>query len=825
MVHWLHAPATALAILALSGSHAQAGRTGETMAPGPLRPAAVSALMPESRDYSLMWWAYGWRGRSPDGRKVLCVQTGRYGLAIDAEKLQILHLGPIERPAGYEAAAAQDNAVVLGLPAATLNLTVRAGGKEYRCVGCDPAPVDYFANRARIVETGRFVQRMDFADLVFKDAAGERLAADCRLEMIAWPDRLAFALAVPYGFAGSPEVRVSASGNSLATEAGGGPDESGAWGRASAAIDYGDRIEGWSPKARAITGDKPFAPLKVTRDPVGGWTRIELAPQTFSDPKGHLERAEIELTNAGGAETSYRLLFAKDYSFPGITGLVPMLRDAEGNPTGIPVQLSKDWHATPGRPLPHQGPWLHCFSMVRLPAHSTVKLEFDVAYGMWGSVPAASHAQLCLIGYGGNQLWDQSAVGTWGESICYDPDVNLNRSMIDDVRPLMVWAMNSDRQKWSWTNNVGGGDFLVYFDERNERQRLARMRTAYLSHGPNLTHVVYSGITPDGRIAARMDARLARTDDVVRGLHHIRYDVLKPAPFKRLAFYQLGADNYNGPSFSKLARGDAKGMAEEWTFERGGLKYRRAATALTGRSPWISLHDGVNPDSKGGGYATRGLIVRSWRARLGGREVPAPFAAFFGTEDGRVPGMNAEIAPPPGLTELLPGDFVEADIEMVIVPLTAESYYGPNENLRRALEAGANTWKPVLREAACGELDVKAVRGRIAGRQPVVVEADAGGGASVDVSGGVGYAPISFRGLRDYRGYELLETVGGATHAIDQSVQGRDFWQADFDPTTQRWTLTFNVCLDSPGDARRKIRLELRLPNPPAPFPAGEGGD
>ena len=59
----------------------------------------------------------------------------------------------------------------------------------------------------------------------------------------------------------------------------------------------------------------------------------------------------------------------------------------------------------------------------------------------WGGVPAASHAQLCLIGWGWNQRWDQAAIGSWGESICYEPEGIQVRCMIDDVRPLMVWSM------------------------------------------------------------------------------------------------------------------------------------------------------------------------------------------------------------------------------------------------------------------------------------------------------------------------------------------------------------------------------------------------
>jgi hypothetical protein len=76
--------------------------------------------------------------------------------------------------------------------------------------------------------------------------------------------------------------------------------------------------------------------------------------------------------------------------------------------------------------------------------------------------------------------------------------------MIDDVRPLLVWGMNQSKAKWTWTNNVGGGDFLVYVDPNGKRQYLTRMRAWYARHGPNLTDVTYAGVSADGAIAARL---------------------------------------------------------------------------------------------------------------------------------------------------------------------------------------------------------------------------------------------------------------------------------------------------------------------------------
>ena len=63
-------------------------------------------------------------------------------------------------------------------------------------------------------------------------------------------------------------------------------------------------------------------------------------------------------------------------------------------------------------------------------------------------------------------------------------------AIVCDVRPLMVHAMNQDvPTKWSWTNNVGGGDVLRLFAKDGTYVRPTRMKTAYLRHGPCRTEV------------------------------------------------------------------------------------------------------------------------------------------------------------------------------------------------------------------------------------------------------------------------------------------------------------------------------------------------
>jgi hypothetical protein len=557
-----------------------------------------------------------------------------------------------------------------------------------------------------------------------------------------------------------------------------------------------------------VTGTQPSgATVPVEYVGAARWHRINLpneswAPATDLD---HLERVKLKLQNLDGQESIVRLLFAKDDGFAGVTGMTPMIRDIDGFPTGLAVQLSKNWHQTAGRSFRYQGPWFHGFTSIRLPAQSQVELEFALTYARWGGVPAASHAQLCLIGWGTNQRWDQAALGSWGESICYDPDICLNRSIIDDVRPLMVLGMNQSKVKWSWTNNVGGGDFLVYIDPNGTRQYLTRMRAWYASHGPNLTNVTYAGVSADGAIAARLNVLTPRSDDINRAIHRIRYDVLKPAPFQRLAFYQVGADNYNDHQFTTLARGDATGLVEEWEPPRGGRRYSRSGIACKGNAPWFSLHGAINQDKKGGAWANRGLVVRQWRARLGGQRVNIPTAAVFGTENGP-PSANIELTPPAGLTELQPGDFVDAVLELVIMPVSAEDYYGPNAALSTALRAGGNTWKMLLREATRNSLTVEAVRGRVVNSWPPVISVDGKDGAEVLLAGGLAFVPITFSRLSSYRGFELWQD----RRRVNQAVRGHDFWQTDFDPISRTWSLTYNVPVDSNDDQPRRVRLELR---------------
>ncbi|MDR3692269.1 MAG: hypothetical protein P4L46_23000 [Fimbriimonas sp.] len=771
---------------------------------------------PSLQDYAQSWWADGWRGTDPSGRRVLAFQTGHYGMTIDPEHMQLLALGPLSG-ASYESAAREVNSAVRSLGEASLTITARVRDQIYHVVRAAQSIKkmkdyrDYANYPIRLIEGGRYLQRWDILELEFVNDLGEKLDAVGRLEIVVWPDRVSFVAHINLDNAflsirlKSGSKTVSGIGHPFAGTRDFVPPGQ------VASVSYYPRDGSVDEEAQdvivsATNLNAPVKQLKADFDPLHGWLKVHMDETEWDEASdvNRLDQIRVSLENPSSKTKIVRLLFERDQTVGGLTGMVPMIRSVAGVPTGIPMQVSKCWPKAHEKNDIEYSPWARHITVLHLPPHSKTAFEFDVTYGMWGGIPGASQDQLCLIGWGFNGAWDVAALGCWGESICYEAEMSQDRGFIDDFRPVLVWSNSGSKRKWFWTNNVGGGDLLVYIDPSGLRQHFARVRTAFLEHGPNLTHVLYAGDTQDGNIQVSIDTRTPRSDDINRAVHHIRYDVLKRTPFSRLAFYQLGADRYNDSQFNRLAMGTENGLTEEWSFKKGGSAYARKGIQGLGATNWVSLHEAVY-DPKAGPSANRGLIVRSWKARLGGKDVPRPFFSFFGTEDQR-PSMNVELSPPPGLTELLPGDYVDATVEVLTMPMFAADYYGPNKGLREALRAGENTWKPILREAAEAAVTPSVSIGRLVGTLPIEVAVDKDR-AAVTLLGGLAFIPIRFSGLQSCNNLKFFLTQSGKRAAFDQSTHGQDFWQADRDPIAGTWTVTLNVPANESGD--RRITVEL----------------
>ena len=153
----------------------------------------LSRCFPGRADYTQMYWADGFEGRSPEGDWRRVIQTGHYAMVLDIERMKISHLGTIAGPLSYRDAARQDNSAWSQLPSAQLELQIDVDGVTYRCVRGGRA-TDH--DGPRLIESGLFAQRADVTRLVFEAADGRQLQAESRFETLAWPARLNLLLEV-----------------------------------------------------------------------------------------------------------------------------------------------------------------------------------------------------------------------------------------------------------------------------------------------------------------------------------------------------------------------------------------------------------------------------------------------------------------------------------------------------------------------------------------------------------------------------------------------------------------------------------------------------
>ncbi|MGZ0708883.1 LamG domain-containing protein [Coraliomargarita sp. W4R53] len=484
------------------------------------------------------------------------------------------------------------------------------------------------------------------------------------------------------------------------------------------------------------------------------------------------------------------MLYLRDVA--NITGLCPILCDENGVPTGIPMQLSKNWHYGP------LGAYLRTYALLPAqPGTSTYTLR--IVYGFYGTLPSASHAQLSLIGYGGNGRWDQLAIGSWGETICFD----VNRSLVDvaitDVRMLMA-RIGADGKKWTWTDAGWGGDWLQVLNDDGLRHHPNDLRTAYLAHGPCLTDARYSGAYGD-KDEVRFDAQVntLRTDDYARTFQTFHYTFEKEVTAKGAWLFKMGrTSNYATPKF---AYGNADGLIADEAVPSSLKRNENLLDQVTleGSAPWWVSFPGAykqNENSKGNGY--RALVIRSYKANLGGKVYTNPSISvpvYQVLKDGAI-NLDLLLTAPKGVTSFRPGDTIDMELEWITLHREADDYYGPNESYRQHLIENPSSWKTTYREAIGNDLKVQVKGGSLLNRYPIKIQAQPGSAVEVTIEGGVGYVPIQFRGLASATGMALYQVKNGRETELDQSVHGNDFWQTDYDAATGTYQRTYNLPLD-----------------------------
>ena len=558
--------------------------------------------------------------------------------------------------------------------------------------------------------------------------------------------------------------------------------------------------------------------LKVQYEPDMGWYRIELrndaVGENFQKDNQRMEQVVFSVENTDDIEKRVRLNFSKEKEVFGITGISAIIRDMEGFPTGIPVQLSKNWHTVDFNQYDahrYRGPWYHGITELVIPPKSTVKYEYVSVNAFWGNIPAVSHAQLCLVGWGQNQQWDQSAMGAWGESVCYEPDLDQAGAPVLDIRPLYVVSPQGDKGKW--TGNVGGADFFNLTKEDGRRAWHTSVKTEYKRNCPNLTEVVYSGHMLNHKIDFSYVTTIFRSDDYLRGIYKLRMDVNEKVVFNRLDLIQMAAATYHYSFSRHLATGNKKGLLQEWEALNAPDKemdYFGKLTACSGQMPWFSFSDSqLSPEQQGhfkGG--NRGMILRKWNAKINGQENMPPYwqelPSVTGTHGPKSSIISITLSE--DCHSLQQGDFIEAEIELLVFPVERKDYYGTDFQFAQYLE-NREPWELVWRESVNNDLEINGIKGDVLHSYPIVIKSECDT-AVFSVKGGIGYLPLTITGLSHYKRPVLLEKTGGDWKPIVQESYGNDYWQVDtnIDSTYQ---ITYNIKSGDKSMKRRYFKFIL----------------
>ena len=205
-------------------------------------------------------------------------------------------------------------------------------------------------------------------------------------------------------------------------------------------------------------------------------------------------------------------------------------------------------------------------------------------------------------------------------------------------------------------------------------------------------------------------------------------------------------------------------------------------------------------------------LIRNWKARINGKDNVLPFFAEYYTAGGNYgdPSGIINITPPADCYSFTKGDFIEAEVELIIIPSNAADYYGPSKNFANALLKDANSWKMVYREALGNDIGVKVSTGTLINSYPLKIAAK-NSQAEFSVTGGCGYVPLTITNVSNYQNPNLYRKVNGNWQRISQEVYGNDYWQMEYNAANGTWDITYNVNLDSPNDVRQT--LEFRFDN------------
>jgi len=677
----------------------------------------------------------------------LVVQTGYYSLRLDCDTMALSGYDALEG-SDYLTALTED---VTEHTAATLVVRAFAGAEVYDCTAgivLDSTPRHY----VRFIEGGRYVQRFDHTNLVFTSQTTGAELTGGRLEVTAWPDHVTFSLdtsALP-GIDGGQILLISPSGERLAAAAFNSevklciqPHKDTRY-PTLAPDDYVLSAESAAGAALNTTWDTDLGAIRV--DYTAPWFNYT----SLTTEKDTVYEANLTVTNPTEETIQLPLCF-RSVSPRAITGTTMMLCDEQGRPLGIPMQISKNWHNSV--PSTHSGYWLRAYTMLPLEPGVTKSFKLRVVHGYWadGTVGAVSHSSLSLIGWSPTVVWkwDEAALGAWGESMTFDPTQHAAGSVMADIRPAFTTPMNGTAEEHNWTENSGGGDFLNYYNSAGEYVMGKRLKTCYRWIGPNLTEVLYSGVTADDKIRFTYTTRGMAGLDYHRRSGAYRYEFLEDVTSPtRLSFYQMAADFYPGPSSSEYHLGNASGYLGVTTVVPGGNAYNGTSFPISDR--WLAIDDAVSLV----GNATktnRGLYVSG--TTLNGEAMEAyvhPYGRTWGESK-----LLYDVAGSTTTGSYSAGDVVEGEVAYVMTPEDSADYWGGDTEFASRLSFHTTAWQGIYDEVRYNHAaPVTAQAGTLLRSYPIDLQSapqSAGTETLAQVSiasGGIGHVPFILRGVQ-----------------------------------------------------------------------------
>ncbi len=774
------------------------------------------------RDYTFSYWLQGRRGETdPEMGDILVFETGYYGLTLDMARLDQPRFGLLSDQMGYAAAVEAKASRIADLGKAAFRFEIEIDGQYYRAKQLVMPDNEETRTEARVRlrdvwlwESGRIVQHIELNQVRFETQQGQVLPATARLTITAFPDVLTFSVQI------NPSDEISSWRGAkieLAFET-----ASKTWQAEHVIQEDGElkkeHLMGLACEVGQDPGIHEEITVSATHVESGTSYPTQYNPMTssFVTVAKKLERNwetgrteirnydefELVIENRSGKATVVRYLL--DGGSANMTGGVPMLCEPDGTPTGIPVQISKNWHKPPRR-----GSFFRPYVLIpAAPGEQHYKLR--ITYGYYGTVPGASHAQLSLVGYAWNGRWDQLAIGCWGETMCFDMDMSLTTRAITDVRTLFV-RNGTEGKKWRFTSGGHGGDWLNVTDPRGEKLLFNQMKTAYVTQGPCLTDVRYRGYYGNGKqVRVEADVKTLRTDDYMRTFQDIDYEFFSELRGKDGWLFKFG--NSAWPSLS-VVYGNADGKLGEVTFPKGYENGRPAADRLqlSGPAPWWVAfpESGELRGKRDWGQGSRALIIRGYEASFGGKSYDAPSITL------PVKSVDADgwadvhlwLVPPKGVDHFDVGDRVSMQTEWITLPRHIDDYYGPNVSFRKHLKKYSKSWKTVYREAKGNDLKIQVAGGTLKNSYPIMIEATRPDDIQMKISGGVGFVPVRFENLPS-PDYVLYKIEGRMRWKLDQSVHGNDFWQTDYDAISQTYSMVFSLPLDNLGTSAWELKAE-----------------